>query len=346
MPIAVFVVIQAGGGPEAALAAWALTTLAVAIVTVVLFLRLMRAEEARRPAGAEVPPAEFGPIARGFWIFTLPRAFGQAFNVAVLWFDTLFVAALIGATEGGIYAAGTRYLLIGTFISEAMMQAVGPRVSGLLTLEKTDEAREVVAQTTTWQVAIIWPTYLLVGSFATVLLGVFGPAYVAAEAALVFLSAGMLVSCLGGPCDSVILMSGRSRQSLFNSAAALGVNVVGNLVFVPLYGISAAGAVWAVTLVVAAGLPAIQSARRMDIRPWSLPMVRTMGLALLTVGVACAAARIAFGETWFALFVAALVGGTAYSALTWRHRRSIHLQDLLDSFRRDRPRAMAAPRTS
>jgi hypothetical protein len=71
-----------------------------------------------------------------------------------------------------------------------------------------------------------------------------------------------------------------------------------------------------------------------------------MGLALLTVGVACAAARIAFGETWFALFVAALVGGTAYSALTWRHRRSIHLQDLLDSFRRDRPRAMAAPRTS
>jgi len=222
------------------------------------------------------------------------------------------------------------------------MQAVGPKVSGLLTLDKTDEAREVVAQTTAWQVAIIWPTYLLIGSFATVLLGVFGPAYVAAEAALVFLSFGMLLSCLGGPCDSVILMSGRSRQSLFNSATALGVNVVGNLVFVPRYGISAAGAVWAVTLVVAAGLPALQSARRMGIAPWSMPMVRAMALALGTVGVACAAARIALGETWFALFVAALVGGIAYSALTWRLRRSIHLQALLDSFRRDRP-AMATP---
>jgi O-antigen/teichoic acid export membrane protein len=346
MPIAVFVVIQAGGGPEAALAAWALTTLAVAIVTTVLFVRLVRREQAQIPTQTDLPPVEFNQIARAFWVFTLPRAFGQAFNVAVLWFDTLLVAAMIGATEGGIYAAGTRYLLIGTFISEAIMQAVGPRVSGLLTLDKKDEARTVVAQTTTWQVAIIWPTYLLVASFATVLLGVFGPAYVAAEAALVFLSIGMLVSCLGGPCDSVILMSGRSRQSLFNSAAALGVNIVGNLVFVPLYGISAAGAVWAVTLVVAAGLPAFQSARKLRIQPWSLPMVRTMGLALGTVGVACLAARIAFGETWFALFAAVLAGGIAYSALTWRLRRSIHLQALLDSFRRERPRAMTAPTPS
>jgi O-antigen/teichoic acid export membrane protein len=347
MPIAVYLVIQAGGGPDAALAAWALTTLAVAVVTVVLFLRLMRAEHARHPAPTDdAPAAHFPSIARGFWVFTLPRAFGQAFNVAVLWFDTLLVAALIGATEGGIYAAGTRYLLIGTFIAEAIMQAVGPRVSGLLTLDKKEEAHAVVAQTTTWQVAIIWPTYLLVGTFATVLLGVFGPEFVAAEAALVFLSLGMLVSCLGGPCDSVILMSGRSRQSLFNSAAALGVNVVGNLVFVPIYGISAAGAVWAVTLVVAAGLPALQSSRALGISPWSLPMVRTMGLALGTVGVACLAARLAFGESWFALTVAALVGGIAYSALTWRLRRSIHLEALLDSFRRDRPRAIAAPRPS
>ena len=344
MPVAVFLVIRAGGGPVGAVTAWVLTTLAVASVTVVLFIRLMRTELALQPVVGPVPPAPFGPIARAYWVFTLPRAFGQAFNVAVLWFDTLFVSALIGATAGGIYAAGTRYLLIGTFIAEAIMQAVGPRVSGLLTLDKKDEARQVVAQTTTWQVAIIWPTYLVVGSFATVLLGVFGPDYVKAEAALIFLSLGMLVSCLGGPCDSVILMSGRSRQSLFNSAAALTVNVVGNLIFVPMYGISAAGAVWAVTLVVAAGIPAIQSARRLKIQPWSIPMFRTMALSLGTVGVACAVARIALGETWIGLLAATIVGGIAYSALTWRLRRSIHFQALLDSFRRERPQAVAAAR--
>ena len=72
------------------------------------------------------------------------------------------------------------------------MQAVGPKVSGLLTLERIDDARKVVTQTTTWQVAIIWPTYLVVGSFAVVLLRVFGPEFVQAEAALIFLSVGMM----------------------------------------------------------------------------------------------------------------------------------------------------------
>lgn len=346
MPLAVFLVIQAGGGPVQAITAWVLTSLVGFGVTVFAVARLVRREHSDHPVPADGPPAPFMPIARTFWAFTLPRAFGQAFNVAVLWFDTLFVAALIGAEAGGIYAAGTRYLLIGSFIVEAIMQAVGPRVSGLLTLGNVDEAREVVRQTTTWQVAIIWPIYLLVGSFAAVLLGVFGPDFVEAQAALVFLSAGMLLSCLGGPCDSVILMSGRSRQSLINSAAALAVNIVGNLILVPEYGIAAAGAVWAVTLVVAAGLPALQAWRYLRIAPWSLPMFATMVLSLGTVGLACLAARVTLGDTWAGLLAAAIVGGAAYSALTWRLRRSIHVQDLLDSFRRDRPATIPAPTPS
>jgi O-antigen/teichoic acid export membrane protein len=345
MPIAVYAVIQAGAGPVGAIAVWASSYVVAGIAAVVVMSRVLHREHARNPIPVDAPPAPLLPIARSFWIFTLPRAFGQAFNVAVLWFDTLLVAALIGAKEGGIYAAGTRYLLIGTFVVEAIMQAVGPRVSGLLTLDRHDEAREVVHQTTTWQVAIVWPIYLVVGAFAAVLLGVFGPEFVAAEGALVFLSLGMLVSCLGGPCDSVILMSGRSRQSLVNSAVALAVNVVGNLILVPEYGIGAAGFVWAVTLVVAAGLPALQTARHLHISPWSVPMFRTMGVALATVGLACVAARLTLGDTWAGLLTAVVVGGTAYSALTWRLRRSIHLQDLLDSFRRTRPRALPATPT-
>jgi hypothetical protein len=76
-----------------------------------------------------------------------------------------------------------------------------------------------------------------------------------------------------------------------------------------------------------------------------MPMVRTMVLALGTVGVACLVARLTLGDSWPGLLAAVLVGGAAYCALTWRLRRSIHLQDLLDSFRRTRPRALPATPT-
>ena len=225
------------------------------------------------------------------------------------------------------------------------MQAVGPRVSGLLTLDQKDEAREVVHQTTTWQVAIIWPTYLrrrLVRGGAA--RRVRPRLRRRPRPRSIFLSVGMLVSCLGGPCDSVILMSGRSRQSLFNAAAALTVNVVGNLIFVPMYGIGAAGAVWAVTLVVAAGLPASSPPATCRSPPGPCPMVRTMVLALGTVGVACLVARVALGDDL----------GRPHR----RHRRRRNRvfqrsrggsdgryisRHLLDSFRRDRPRAVCPP---
>jgi O-antigen/teichoic acid export membrane protein len=337
LPLAAWIVIRAGGDATGAVAAWAAVTALAAVLTVFLFLRLVRAELAAHGGHEELPAAPFTDVARGFWVFTLPRAFGQAFNVAVLWFDTLLVSAMIGATAGGIYAAGTRYLLVGTFTLEAIMQAVGPKVSGLLTLKRVREAHTVVAQSTAWQAAIIWPAYLVIGSFAATLLGVFGPEYVRAETALVLLAGGMLVASLCGPCDSVILMSGRSRQSLFNSAAELGINVAGNLILVPIYGISAAGGVWAVTLVVAAGLPAFQATRKLGVVPFSRELARTVGVAVGTVGVACLAGRLLFGDSWAGLLVALGVGGTSYCALTWRLRRSIHFQALLDSFRRDGP---------
>ena len=46
--------------------------------------------------------------------------------------------------EAGIYAAGTRYLLIGLFTAEAIMQVLGPRISGLLAVNDRGGGRTPV----------------------------------------------------------------------------------------------------------------------------------------------------------------------------------------------------------
>ena len=117
-----------------------------------------RATARPRPAGRRLAPQGGAwPSGRS----RCPRAAGQSFDVAVLWLDTLLVAALIGPTAAGIYAAGTRFLLIGTFTAEAIQQAVAPRVSSLITLGKRDDAHAVITQATSWQAAITWPVYLV-----------------------------------------------------------------------------------------------------------------------------------------------------------------------------------------
>jgi O-antigen/teichoic acid export membrane protein len=328
LPAVAVVAIAAGGGEVAVAVGWAAVNLAGFVAVIVAFQSLVRREQAAHPGRSAPDRAapERAALVREFWAFSLPRALGQTCNVAVLWFDTLLVAAWMGATDAGIYAAGSRYLLIGTFTAEAVMQAAGPRVSGLLTSGRTRDAQDVVTEATVWQAGLITPVYLIVLVFAAPLLSIFGPEYVRAETALMFLAAGMLVAGLCGPADSVVLMSGRSRQSLANSAAALAVNIVGNVLLVPRYGISAAGAVWAVTLAVAYGLPLLQARRTLGITTTSRALTHQVAVATATVGAAAVLARIAFGATFTGLFVGATTGALAYAAVTWHWRDALALR--------------------
>ncbi len=341
LPVLAALLLAAGGGADGIVLLWGVTTAIAAVVTIGCVVALTRRATRGHPTAAD---GSHRRVVASFWSFSLPRAAGQSFDVAVLWLDTLLVAALIGPTAAGIYAAGTRFLLIGTFTAEAIQQAVAPRVSSLITLDQRDDARAVITQATSWQAAITWPVYLVVIAFSSVLLGVFGPEYVQAQWALILLSVGLLVAVAGGPSDAVILMSGRSRQSLANSTIAFSVNLVGNLLLVPIWGITAAGGVWAATLVVAAGLPALQARRSLGLAPWSPELGRTILVALGTVGTACVLSRAGFGATVAGLVVAIGLGTTAYAWCMWHQRRSIHLQALLDSLRGASQRTLSDPR--
>lgn len=333
MPTLVLIVLRLGGSPTAVVVAWASTT-AVALIAAVIAM-VLSTRAARRADEGSVPSGDLdrGEITREFWRFSLPRAAGQSFDVAVLWLDTLVVSAIIGPTAAGIYAVGSRFLLVGAFTAEAIQQAVAPQVSELLAHARTIDARDVITRATAWQAALVWPVYLIVIAFAGVMLRWFGPEYVDARVALVLLSLGVLVSVLFGPSDAVILMSGRSRQSLGNSFVAFTVNLGGNLLLVPIWGISAAGGVWAATLVVAAGMPAVQAWRSLRLAPWSIELGRVIVMAASTVGLTALAARLLLGETTLGLVVALAVGGAGYLVAAWRFRASIHVESFFTSLR-------------
>jgi O-antigen/teichoic acid export membrane protein len=316
-------VIAAGGDEQAVAVGYALVTAAGFLAVVVMLRGLLHAVGG---GSRDAHPVPADGLAGEFWRFALPRALGQTCNVAVLWLDTLLIAAWHGSTDAGIYAAGTRYLLIGTFTAEAVMNAVGPRVSGLLTRGERDGAQAVVTEATVWQAALITPVYLVIGIFAGPLLAIFGPGYDRAAPALVVLSVGMLVAGLCGPADSVVLMSGRSRLSLQNSLAALAVNIVGNVVLTTRYGLTGAGIAWAATLVVAYGLPVRQARERLGITTRSATLTRQVVLAVVAVGGTAIAARVVIGNTLPAAIAAAVVGGGAYAATTWFRREAFALR--------------------
>jgi hypothetical protein len=254
----------------------------------------------------------------------------------VNWLDTVLIGALVSTRAAGIYGSGTRYLLPGQFTADALMQVTGSRISGLLSINKTREAQALLRITTAWQTMLTWPIYLVVGFFARPLLLVFGAQVVEAQVALIALAVSLLVISLVGPVPAIILMSGRSRQAMFNTLLLVLINVTGNVLLVPRYGLNAAGVVWGVTIIVASALPAWQSYQYLGIVTTGAECWQVAGVASGTVGIACITMRVLLGANIRGLLAATLLGGCAYTLLVWRMRERLELPALLQGFSRRR----------
>ena len=331
LPMVVAVAVGMGMGPAGVGAMWASTAVVALVFSAkAMSFRLKRAEHA---AGV-VPLRPNRQIAKHFWAFTAPRAIGQSAEVAVSWIDTVLVAALISTTAAGIYASGTRYILPGVYAANALMQVTGPRISGLLARGDKVEASALLKVVCGWQVAVMWPIYLITALFPTPLLRVFGPEVVAARGALVAISIAMLITAPVGPVASVILMSGRSRQAMFNTLVLVVVNVGGNLLFVPTYGITAAGVTWGATILVAAALPGWQSSRSLGVSTLGRPAAVAVAASAATIGLVGVAARLTLGDSTSGLLVAGSVGALAYVFGLALVRSQLHLDTLWNGIRR------------
>lgn len=88
--------------------------------------------------------------------------------------------------------------------------------------------------------------FVLSGSW---ILGVFGPVYKTAILALFILIIGQAFNALSGPANLVLSVTGHQRTALLISIVAVTVNIIGNMMLIPLYGINGAAFVSALSFI-------------------------------------------------------------------------------------------------
>jgi len=338
-PILAAGVLAAGLGAIALGLSYAAPIVLVGVLGFLWMRRLLsRSERRSRRAAKEggqalLPRTAAGPIALEFWKFASPRALASLFGITVYWLDTLLLGALRNTAEAAIYTAASRYLYLGFFALGAIQLIIGPMISGFLSEGSVDRAKVVYQTATHWLVMAAWPVYVTLAVFAPFLLQIFKPAYVAGQHALLILSLAMMFSTLSGPVQVVLLMSGRSMWTLFNSMIGLGINVGLNLWLIPKYGMEGAALAWSASIVFNNLAGIIEVKALLKLSPFgpgsAIPMVASVvcfgGLGLLT--------RHVFGMTLGTFVVFGLVTTLVYGGLLYVFRRRLHLGILLQAVR-------------
>jgi O-antigen/teichoic acid export membrane protein len=271
---------------------------------------------------------------RSFWAFTWPRAVTSVVQIALQRLDIVLVAALLGPVQAAIYTAASRFLVIGQLGNGAVSTAAQPRLRAALARGDTAGARAIYRAATGWLILVNWPFYLLVMIFAGPVLRIFGPGYSSGRSVVLVLGAAMLVATACGMVDMLLTMGGRSSWNLYNSLAALAVNVSVDLLLIPRLGILGAAIGWAAAILVNNLVPLTQIALVLRIHPVTRGTVTAVLLSatcfagLPSLGLALTGGQLRGGVA------GALLGAGVYVVGCFGERRSLALPEVLSALRR------------
>jgi O-antigen/teichoic acid export membrane protein len=331
-PVFVVVAIIAGLGLVAVTAAWVAPTLVVAAIAGVWLERLIVRGE-RPGSDAAGAPSSLRELFVEFWQFAAPRGLAGVFAVAVLWLDTLLIGALRSPHETAVYTSATRFLVIGSFASLAIIQVIGPKLSQLLSAGHPDRAQDVYRAGTGWSMAVAWPIYWTMVVFAPVLLRVFPAGYTRAQDAVTILGLSMLVGSGTGPVDVVLLMGGRSAWNLFNTSVAVAANVGLNLLLIPRFGMTGAAIAWAASILANNVLPLIEVWFLLRIHPFGSGVRIVAAAASVCFGLVPWIARLLLGSTVDGFLVGEALGALLYVGILRVERDRVNLSLLWSSLR-------------
>ncbi len=171
---------------------------------------------------------------------SLPLMFAQSVQFIMAWTDKLMLGNMMSAEQVGVYFTAFKLSMFGSISLMAINSIASPKFAEIYAKNDLLELKKVVQQSTK---IIFWSTLPLIiffFIFPEFLLGIFGSEFKAGVTAFVYLSIGKLISAFSGSVGNLLQMTG--RQVTFMNILFFGaiINVVLNLLLIPLYGINGA----------------------------------------------------------------------------------------------------------
>lgn len=270
----------AGGGVIGVAATMVATTLLTTLVVARRGYRLLHGRDGR--------PGHYRRV------FFTAVPIGLSSLLATLYFsiDLVLLSWLVTAPQVGYYAVGVKVLSILVVIPATVLTAALP---GFSEAHGPAAVGQIAARAWHWLLALALPLSVAVLVFADqVVLVLFGAQYEQGAAALRVLTLSSIVAILSSLLGMLLIAQRRIRQQIILTTGTLALNVIGNVLLVPHYGIMAsAWTTLATELLACAGAALIlrghldaRAALRVTLRPvLAILPAAALGEALLQTPV-------------------------------------------------------------
>lgn len=173
--------------------------------------------------------------------FSWPLTLAGMFGLIIGWIDTIFLGYFMNETYVGLYNSAIPTVNLLLVIPSAVISILVPTTAELLSKQKMIEIKQSFLICSEWVFFINFPVFLVFILYPQQILNIlFGSAYTAAGTAFVILSIGFFMFSIIQPALKLLELLTKTRFYLVITASAAALNIILNVLLIPLYGINGA----------------------------------------------------------------------------------------------------------
>jgi O-antigen/teichoic acid export membrane protein len=246
--------------------------------------------------------------------------------------DQVIVFSIAGSRSAGLYGAVYNVLNQAHFVPLSVMTTLAPVIAASWTVDRAKMLRTARLAAEFMAIASFGALAFACVASTQIVRLIFGSSFVAAAPALPVLGGAFVFICFGYLNGNLIVVMGLQRRLMWIGLIALILNVVGNLILVPLVGFMGAAWMTLATEVVVFGASLRLILSTLDMRRPRLGRIGRTVVAAALLGGGLAGMKL-LGAELAALTVAACV---CYPALLFA-LRAVNADDVRIVLRREQP---------
>jgi O-antigen/teichoic acid export membrane protein len=221
-------------------AVWAYAGAGALTAAVAVWLWVRATPQARRGPGS---------FARDKLLRTsLPLLWVKSMNLAMGWTATIVLGIWATSADVGIFNAASRTVLLGGLVLMAVNSIAAPKFAALHREGDMKALNSMARSSAILMLAIASPLLLAFTLAPGPVMRLFGPEFVAGAPLLVILALGQFVNVATGSVGYLLMMTGHEKLMRNSVAIAAALNLVLNLVLVPIAGTLGAAIATAISL--------------------------------------------------------------------------------------------------